>query len=77
MTVKSLLTILLGGVLVNNYVFQKFLGVTPFFGNSKKECRAFGVKAECYAADVSKFENAIAKYAAHRSYRLACPDLHS
>lgn len=45
MTVKSLLTILLGGVLVNNYVFQRFLGVTPFLGNSKKECRAFGVGA--------------------------------
>lgn len=42
MTVKSLLTILLGGVLVNNYVLQQFLGVTPFLGNSDKECKAFG-----------------------------------
>ncbi len=45
MTVKSLLTILLGGVLVNNYVFQKFLGVTPFLGHSDKECKAFGTGA--------------------------------
>ena len=49
MTFKYLLSLLLGGVLANNFVFQKFLGVTPFLGHSKKECRAFGVGASVAA----------------------------
>ena len=40
MTVKSLLAILLGEVLVNNIVLQRFLGVTPFLGAADKECKA-------------------------------------
>lgn len=40
MTVKSLLTILLGEVLLNNIVLQRFLGVTPFLGAADKECKA-------------------------------------
>lgn len=37
MTVKSLLLIILGGVLVNNYALQKFLGVSPLLGCSGKD----------------------------------------
>ena len=33
---ESILTILLGGVLVNNYVLQNALGVAPFLGYSHK-----------------------------------------
>lgn len=43
MTVKSLLLILLGGVLANNYALQKFLGVTPFLGYAKDESRIAGM----------------------------------
>ena len=43
MTVKSLLLILLGGVLANNYALQKFLGVTPFLGYGKEEKRIAGM----------------------------------
>ena len=40
---KSLLVILLGGVFVNNYVLQKFLGICPFLGVSKKFDQASGM----------------------------------
>lgn len=43
MTVKSLLLILIGGVLANNYALQKFLGVTPFLGYSRDESRIAGM----------------------------------
>lgn len=45
MTVKSLLAILIGGVLVNNYAFKSFLGVTPLLGNSKcpRKCLVMGL----------------------------------
>lgn len=43
MTVKSLLLILLGGVLMNNYALQKFLGVTPFLGYAKEESKIAGL----------------------------------
>ena len=33
----------MGGVLVNNYVLQKFLGICPFLGVSKKFSQAFGM----------------------------------
>ena len=36
MEIKALLYILLTGVFVNNYVLQKFLGICPFLGVSKK-----------------------------------------
>lgn len=39
MTVKSFCLILLGGVLVNNYVLQQFLGVSPFLGSAKLETK--------------------------------------
>lgn len=41
MTVKAILAILLGEVLTNNIVLQRFLGVTPFLGASGKSGRAF------------------------------------
>lgn len=41
--VKSLLYILLTGVFVNNYVLQKFLGICPFLGVSKKLDQASGM----------------------------------
>ena len=43
MTVKSLILIIMGGVLVNNYVLQQFLGICPFLGVSKKSNQAVGM----------------------------------
>ena len=34
---KEILLLILGGVLVNNYAFEKLLGVTPLLGYSRKE----------------------------------------
>lgn len=33
---KAILLLILGGVLVNNYAFEKFLGVTPLLGYSRR-----------------------------------------
>ena len=41
--IKELILILMGGVLVNNYVLQKFLGICPFLGVSKKFNQACGM----------------------------------
>ena len=43
MDFKMLLYILLMGVFVNNYVLQKFLGICPFLGVSKKFNQASGM----------------------------------
>lgn len=43
MEFKHLLYILLTGVFVNNYVLQKFLGICPFLGVSKKLNQATGM----------------------------------
>ena len=40
---KELVLILMGGVLVNNYVLQQFLGICPFLGVSKKVNQASGM----------------------------------
>ena len=40
---KSLILILMGGVLINNYVLQRFLGICPFLGVSKKLQQATGM----------------------------------
>lgn len=40
---KELILILMGGVLVNNYVLQQFLGICPFLGVSKKLNQATGM----------------------------------
>lgn len=40
---KELILILMGGVLVNNYVLNKFLGICPFLGVSKKFNQACGM----------------------------------
>ena len=40
---KGLILILMGGVLVNNYVLQQFLGICPFLGVSKKVNQASGM----------------------------------
>ena len=42
---KELILILMGGVLVNNYVLQQFLGICPFLGVSKKFDQAVGMGA--------------------------------
>ena len=42
---KSLILILMGGVLINNYVLQQFLGICPFLGVSKKVNQAAGMGA--------------------------------
>ena len=40
---KGLILILMGGVLINNYVLQQFLGICPFLGVSKKFNQASGM----------------------------------
>ena len=40
---KILLYTLLAGIFVNNYVLQKFLGICPFLGVSKKSNQALGM----------------------------------
>ena len=40
---KHLILILMGGVLVNNYVLQRFLGICPFLGVSKRFKQASGM----------------------------------
>ncbi len=42
-TLKSLVLILMAGVLINNYVLQQFLGICPFLGVSKKVNQAAGM----------------------------------
>lgn len=42
---KSLIIIFMAGILVNNYVLQKFLGICPFLGVSKKSNQALGMGA--------------------------------
>ena len=43
MDIKALILILMSGVLVNNYVLQRFLGICPFLGVSKKFNQASGM----------------------------------
>lgn len=40
---KSLIIILMGSVLVNNYVLNRFLGICPFLGVSKKFDQSLGM----------------------------------
>lgn len=40
---KELILILMAGVLVNNYVLQRFLGICPFLGVSKRFNQALGM----------------------------------
>lgn len=40
---KELILVLMGGVLINNYVLVKTLGICPFLGVSKKFNQAFGM----------------------------------
>jgi electron transport complex protein RnfA len=42
---KELILILMGGVLINNYVLNQFLGICPFLGVSKKVGQASGMGA--------------------------------
>ena len=45
MEFKHLILILMGGVLIDNYVLNKFLGICPFLGVSKKVNQATGMGA--------------------------------
>ena len=40
---KTLIVILMSSVLVNNYVLNRFLGICPFLGVSKKLNQAVGM----------------------------------
>ena len=40
---RELTLILMGGVLINNYVLQQFLGICPFLGVSRKTGQAVGM----------------------------------
>ena len=42
---KEMILILMGGVLINNYVLNQFLGICPFLGVSKKVGQATGMGA--------------------------------
>ncbi len=42
---KEMILILMGGVLINNYVLNQFLGICPFLGVSKKVGQASGMGA--------------------------------
>lgn len=57
---KTLIVILMTSVLVNNYVLNRFLGICPFLGVSKKLNQAVGMGCghlcyvtcnTCYLAD--------------------------
>jgi len=41
--IKSRRVILMGGILIENYVLQQFLGICPFLGVSKKDNQAAGM----------------------------------
>ena len=43
MSVKSLLLLVLAGVLANNYALTQFLGVSPFLGYAKKSSKILGM----------------------------------
>lgn len=43
MNSTSLITIIIGSVLVNNFIMSQFLGICPFLGVSKKVETAFGM----------------------------------
>lgn len=43
MTFGSLLAILISSVLIENYIFSRFLGICPFLGLSEKPSTAFGM----------------------------------
>ena len=43
MDYSSLILIFTSGILINNYVLQRFLGICPFLGVSKKLDQAFGM----------------------------------
>ena len=44
-SITSLLSIALGAILVNNFIFSRFLGICPFLGVSKKLNTAVGMSA--------------------------------
>ena len=43
MDVKNLIFIIMSAIFVNNYVLQRFLGICPFLGVSKKLDQASGM----------------------------------
>ena len=43
MSVTSLLSISLGAILINNFIFSQFLGICPFMGVSQKVDTALGM----------------------------------
>lgn len=43
MTFGSLIAILISSVLIENYIFSRFLGICPFLGLSEKPSTAFGM----------------------------------
>lgn len=45
MTVKELLLLMLGGILVNNYAFENFLGAVPLLGAASKKGRTLAMGA--------------------------------
>jgi len=49
MTVKTAILLILGGVLANNYAFEKFLGTAPLLGYSKKGNKLLAVGLGVFA----------------------------
>ena len=66
---KLFLAILLTGILTENFVLSKFLGICPFLGVSKKLNTAVGMSAAVIfvMVDVYKRQSQIHSTAKHRS----------
>ena len=52
-TIKSLVAIFLAAILTENYVLNKFLGICPFLGVSKKLDTAFGMSCAVTAVEMT------------------------
>ena len=50
---KAIFLLILGGVLVNNYAFERFLGVSPMLGYSRKADR----RPDASSDDINKKTN--------------------
>ena len=59
---KSLVSIFLAGILTENFLLSKFLGICPFLGVSKKLNTAVGMSAAVIAALVQLIELVLRKF---------------
>ena len=50
---KTIVTVILAGILTDNYVLSKFLGICPFLGVSKKLNTAMGMSAAVISSSIT------------------------